>query len=124
MEIPVSQEGFGGTPGPSLRIETGLKSDPAPGTGPDPGDGLVVSREVPTGGELPGDGSLRVYGLGILGLPNLEGRGTDSGGSNPELPGRIGVSDQDHQDQPAVANGCDLSAGQELGLVHPDLGPG
>ena len=48
----------------------------------------------------------------------------DPGGSTPELSGRIGISDQDHPDQPAVANGCDLSAGQELGLVLSDLGPG
>ena len=78
----------------------------------------------PTGGELPGDRSLRVYGFGILGLPDPEGRRTDPGGSSPELPCRIGVSDQDHQDQPAVANGCDLSSGQELGLVLFNLGTG
>jgi len=41
-----------------------------------------------------------------------------------ELPCPIGVSDQDHQDQPAVANGCDLSSGQKLGLVLSHLGTG
>ena len=85
---------------------------------------LLFSREVPTGGELPGNGPLRVYGVGILGLPNPEGRRTDPGGSTPEFPGRIGVSNPDHENQPAVANGCDLSSGQKLGLVLSDLGPG
>ena len=85
---------------------------------------LLFSRAVPTGGQLPGDGYLWVYGLGILGLPDSKGRRTDPGGSTPRLSGRIGVSNQDHGNQPAVANGCDLSAGQELGLVLSDLGPG
>ena len=49
---------------------TGLESDPAPRTGPNPGDSPVVSRVVPQGGELPGDGYVRVYGFGILGLPD------------------------------------------------------
>ena len=118
------KEGVGRTPGPPPGIETGLESDPAPRTAPNPGDRLVVSREVPTGGELPGDGLLRVYGFGILGLPDSEGRRSDPGGSTSELPCRIGVSDSDHRDQPAVANGCDLSSGQELGLVLSDLGTG
>ena len=61
--------------------------------------------------------------LARRGIP-LPSRRTDPGGSTPELSGRIGISDQDHPDQPAVANGCDLSAGQELGLVLSDLGPG
>ena len=66
--------------------------------GPDPGNGPFVSRPVATGSELPGNGSLWVYGFGILSLPNPEGRRTDPGGSTPELPGQIGVSDQDHSD--------------------------
>ena len=79
-----------------------------PQEGSDPGDGPVVSRAVPTGGQLPGHGYLWVYGLGILGLPDSKGRRTDPGGSTPRLSGRIGVSNQDHENQPAVANGCDL----------------
>jgi len=124
VPAPVSKEGVGGTAGPASGIQTGLESDLAPRTGPDPGNSIVVSREVPTGGELPGNGPLRVYGVGILGLPNPEGRRTDPGGSTPEFSGRIGVSNPDHENQPAVANGCDLSSGQKLGLVLSDLGPG
>ena len=44
-----------------------------PQEGSDPGDSPVVSRAVPTGGQLPGDGYLWVYGLGILGLPDSKG---------------------------------------------------
>ena len=50
------RRGLAGLAGPSPGIETGLESDPAQRTGPDPGDGIVVSRVVPTGSELPGDG--------------------------------------------------------------------
>ena len=62
--------------------------------------------------------------LGILGLPDLESGRADSGGSTPELSSRIGISNQDDPTQPAVANGCDLSSGQELGLVLSDLSTG
>ncbi len=124
VERRLSKEGVSGTPGPPPGIETGLESDPASRTGPDPADSLVVSRVVPTGGELPGNGWLWVYGFRILGLPDPEDGRTDPGSSSPELPCRKRVSDQDHQNQPAVANGCDLSSGQELGLVLSHLGPG
>ena len=40
------------------------------------------------------------------------------------FPSRIGISNQDDPTQPAVANGCDLSSGQELGLVLSDLSTG
>ena len=56
VEAELLKKGDGGTSGPSPRIETGLESDPAQGTGPDSGDGAVVSRVVPEGGELPSDG--------------------------------------------------------------------
>ena len=109
VETLLSTEGFGRTSRPAPWTQTGLESDPAPGTGSDPGDGPVVSRAVPTGGQLPGDGYLWVYGLGILGLPDSKGGRTDPGGSTPRLSGRIGVSNQDHENQPAVENGCDLA---------------
>ena len=56
VETPLPKEGVGRLAGPSPRIRTGLESDPAQRTGPNPGDGAAVSRVVPTRSELPGDG--------------------------------------------------------------------
>ena len=56
LETSLSKEGVGGLAGPSPRIRTGLESDPAQRTGPNPGDGAAVSRVVFTRSELPGDG--------------------------------------------------------------------
>ena len=56
-------------------------------TGPDPGDGIAISRVVPKAGELPSNGYVWVYGLGVPVLPDLEGRRVDQGGSTPELSG-------------------------------------
>ncbi len=56
LETPLSKEGVGRLAGPSPRIRTGLESDPAQRTGPNPGDGAAVSRVVLTRSELPGDG--------------------------------------------------------------------
>ena len=50
------KRGVGRLAGPSPRIRTGLESDPAQRTGPNPGDGAAVSRVVLTRSELPGDG--------------------------------------------------------------------
>ena len=56
LETSLSKEGVGGLAGPSPRIRTGLESDPAQRTGPNPGDGAAVSRVVFTRSELPGEG--------------------------------------------------------------------
>ena len=56
LETPLPKEGVGRLAGPSPRIRTGLESDPAQRTGPNPGDGAAVSRVILTRSELPGDG--------------------------------------------------------------------
>ena len=93
----------------------------APGTGSDPGDGPVVSRAVPTGGQLPGDGYLWVYGLAsVYRILKAEGliREVQLRGFPAESEYRI-----DHGNQPAVANGCDLSLVKNWGWYYL-IGPG
>ena len=67
---------------------------------------------------------LRLHRLRVHGVSAAQAGGLDQAEGYPALPGELGIPGEDEAARPDVADGRDVSVGEELGLVLPDLDPG